>query len=117
MGSNLRLGTFGPVAGALGAAGMLGNADVNERLAAAGQGGTAFAGRNPMMNFANGFGGGGGGNANLRIGGVFGTDVSFKIIQLNQEMVTIMTRMLAIMEGNRNPTQSQFQRDCIKEST
>lgn len=57
-----------------------------------------FKGRHPLMDLS-GFGGGGqGGNPNLRIGGVFGADVSFKIIQLNQEMVTIMSQILSIMQ-------------------
>jgi hypothetical protein len=91
------LSTYGSFAGV----GMVG---ARKSLAEQALGEAPFSGRNPMMNFG-GFGGGGGGNANLRIGGVFGTDVSFKIIQLNQEMVTILTRMLSIMEGNRNPSQ------------
>lgn len=90
--------------GQLGGLASSGAADISNRLKGV-PGSPAFAGRNPMMTF-NGFGtGGGSGSGNLRIGGVFGTDVSFKIIQLNQEMVTIMSRMLAIMEGDRNPSQ------------
>jgi hypothetical protein len=84
----------------LGATGIAGGLGTKQKSAATGE--VPFGGRNPMMNIG-GFGASGGGSSNLRIGGVFGTDVSFKILQINADMLTTMQSMLKIMEEGRNP--------------
>lgn len=66
-------------------------------------GNVPFQGRNPLMNLGSFGAGGGPGGGNLHIGGVFGQDVSFRILSLNQEMVTIMSQILDVLKDNRQP--------------
>lgn len=96
------MATAGSVLTAHATAGGMGLTAAQQALVEQRRGEVPFYKRNPMLNF-NGFGQGGGGSGNLSIGGVFGADVSFKIIQLNTDMLATMQAMLAIMQENRNP--------------
>lgn len=92
-------------AGIFGSLGSIGNARLMEQMkgikAPQWQGYHPFLGANASA-FGIGGGGGDGGGNHLKIGGVFGMDVSSKIIQLNTDMLFTMQRMLAIMESNQS---------------
>ena len=87
--------------------GGVGQGDIANMMSQLSKSSAPFGGRNPMMQLGAFGTGGGSGGGNLNIGGVFGSDVSFKIMSLNQEMAMTLARMLAIMESNRNPATYQ----------
>jgi len=80
----------------LGMAGIFGQKDVqgSDLFSSVLGGGKSTTDRRGNINLTSGFGEGAGSNPNLKIGGVFGVDVSLKILTLNQKMVDLLQQIV-----------------------